>query len=45
MLEVRLALKRLECLVPTLRVYIDLDLKPLDIGFYFNPRIRVLGFP
>ena len=45
MLEVRLALKRLEHLVPTLRVYIDLDLKPFNIGFYSNPRIKVLGFP
>ena len=45
MSEVRLALKRLERLVPALRVYIDSDLKPLDISFYSNPRIRVLGFP
>ena len=41
MSEVRLALKRLERLVPALRVYIDSDLKPLDIGFYFNPRISI----
>ena len=45
MSEVGLALKRLERLVPTLRVYIDSDLKPLDVGFYSNPRIKVLGFP